>query len=98
MKKIVGAGFGSVSVLSALCLALPFMVAAGSDAPVGAAGPPAVGGPVPPGKARALPWRALFDWTPPTGEPVGTSWPWGQCTWFVVTEGHAGGDHQVHWS
>jgi hypothetical protein len=38
----------------------------------------------------------LFPWTPPGGLPT-ASWPWGQCTWFVVYEGHAYGNHRVTW-
>ena len=38
----------------------------------------------------------LFPWTPPGGFPTAT-WPWGQCTWFVVYQGHAAGSHRVIW-
>ena len=39
----------------------------------------------------------LFPWTPSGGFDT-ASWPWGQCTWFVVYQGHAAGDHRVTWS
>ena len=41
--------------------------------------------------------RPLFPWTPAGGLPT-AGWPWGQCTWLVVYEGHAAGSHRVTWS
>lgn len=40
--------------------------------------------------------QPLFPWTPRGGLPTG-SWPYGQCTWFVVFEGHLAGSHRVTW-
>ena len=48
------------------------------------------------GVAVRISLAPLFPWTPPGGFPTAT-WPWGQCTWFVVYEGHAAGTHRVTW-
>ena len=80
-----------------IALAVPFMVLSWSGAPGASAASTQVGaGPV--GQAREVSWSPLFAWTPPTGEPEAASWPWGQCTWFVVSQGHLAGDHHVRWS
>ena len=41
--------------------------------------------------------QPVFPWTPAGGLPT-AGWPWGQCTWLVVYEGHAAGSHRVNWS
>ena len=90
---------GCLTLFMAMVLALPFMVVSCDTSTADANG--GVGslvGPGPTGLPKEVTWSPLFPWTPPSGEPNASAWPWGQCTWFVVSEGHAGGDHQVHWS
>ena len=48
------------------------------------------------GVAVRISLQPLFPWTPQGGFPTAT-WPYGQCTWFVVYEGHLAGSHQVSW-
>lgn len=50
-----------------------------------------------PGQAVRTSDATLFSWTPADGLPTGT-WPWGQCTWWIVKQGRSGGDHRIHWS
>ncbi len=91
-------GCGCTGLLIAFALALPLAVVScdGGAADAGVANN--LGGAGPVGQPREVAWAALFPWTPPGGEPGASSWPSGQCTWFVVSEGHAGGDHRVSWS
>ena len=92
--KMARRGCGCVLLLVVLIASIPLMAVscggAPADAGAAAAGTSAV--PMPHG------WTPLFSWTPAGGEPDATAWPWGQCTWFVVSEGHLGGDHRVTWS
>jgi len=96
--KMFKRGCGCLTLLVALVLTLPLMVAScdSSSAQAGAGGN--VVGPGPAGAAQETTWSPLFAWTPAAGEPNASGWPWGQCTWFVASEGRAGGDHRVHWS
>ena len=111
MRRIRRIGCGC-ALLTAICLvALPILLVSscGSTAPDSGGGPAisaAGGGGVPAanvtgsggalGVAIRISLAPLFPWTPPTGFPT-PGWPWGQCTWFVVYEGHAGGNHRVTW-
>lgn len=111
MPKLRRIGCGC-ALLTATCLvALPILLvsscdstspSSGSGQVISAAGggeTPAAnvagsGGSV--GAAVRITLVPLFPWTPVGGFPT-TGWPWGQCTWFVVYEGHAGGGHRVTW-
>jgi peptidoglycan DL-endopeptidase CwlO len=91
-------GCGCTGLLVAFAVALPLVVVSCNGGAADAGGANNLGGSGPVGQAREIAWTALFPWTPPGGEPGVSSWPSGQCTWFVVSEGHAGGDHRVSWS
>ena len=94
-------GCGAISLLLLVVLGLPMVcVMASGDsggqlagAPIGNVGP--AGGL---GTAVATAWKPYFPWTPAAGFTDANGWPWGQCTWFVVREGHGAGDHRIHWS
>lgn len=90
---------GCLVLMVALIVSLPLM-AVGYDNSTASAGG-TEGTLVPPGpngEPTEVAWTPLFPWTPATGEPSASGWPWGQCTWFVASEGRAHGDHQVGWS
>lgn len=91
-------GCGCVTLLIALVLSLPFMVVSCDGSSAQAGERISLMGAGSDGQARETTWSPLFAWTPLAGEPDAAEWPGGQCTWLVVTEGHAGGDHHVRWS
>lgn len=89
-------GCGCIAVLLMLVVALPLAaVSCGGD---GAHAGALAAGSATSTTSRAVSWKPLFTWTPANGEPGASAWPYGQCTWFVVSEGHAAGTHQVTWS
>ncbi|PZR78651.1 MAG: hypothetical protein DLM65_12380 [Candidatus Aeolococcus gillhamiae] len=102
----LGLPCGCALLLLALLLALPLLfanVGGGASADASSAGTlraagtgvASSGGPV--GTPVRTDLRPLFPWTPAGGLATG-SWPWGQCTWFVVSQGRQGGSHRVTWS
>ena len=95
--KFMRRGCTCMTLLIGMLLALPFMVVScdNSSAEAGSGG---IVAPGPAGQPHNVPWAPLFPWTPTAGEPGASGWPWGQCTWFVVSEGRSAGDHQVHWT
>ena len=96
MKLIRRGCLGCLIVPLVVVVAVPFMALSWSGDPGASAATAQVTGTI--SQAREVTWSPLFQWTPPTGEPEASSWPWGQCTWFVVSEGHLAGDHHVRWS
>lgn len=99
---------GCVAMAAACLIALPILLVSSCNSTSGGGGGETTafssamavsnaggsGGAV--GTAVRTDLRPLFPWTPAGGFPT-PGWPWGQCTWFVVYEGHAAGSHQVTW-
>ncbi|MDQ6807336.1 MAG: CHAP domain-containing protein [Actinomycetota bacterium] len=96
--RLLRRGCGCMGMLLAFAVALPLAVVSCDGGAAAAGSANNLGGSGPVGQAREMTWTALFPWTPPGGEAGASSWPSGQCTWFVVSEGHATGDHRVSWS
>jgi hypothetical protein len=107
MRHHVRAACSCALLAAASLLALPILLVTSCDVAAGS-GPAAIsalGGGAPAvdavpqavGVAVRSSLRPLFPWTPRGGFPT-QSWPFGQCTWFAVYEGHAAGNHRVIWS
>jgi hypothetical protein len=106
MRRLRRWGCGCALLVAACLIALPILLVSSCDSSSGSGGgaaisaissfPPARGSGGGVGVAVRTGLRPLFPWTPVGGFPT-ASWPWGQCTWLVVYEGHAAGGHRVTW-
>ena len=108
MRRLRRFGCGCVVTAAACLIMLPILLVSSCDSSSGSGGAGVVsafgsgapassaGGAGAVGIAVRTTLRPLFPWTPAGGFPT-AGWPWGQCTWFVVYQGHAAGSHRVTW-
>jgi hypothetical protein len=93
MRRSLTAGCGCTSSLLLAVIAIPFLTLTGGAGVAGTDSGAFLGSLNVP---REVAWQPFFPWSP--GVSAASGWPWGQCTWFVVSQGHASGNHRVVWS